>query len=297
VRTALQAGSLDDILQSEENLADQLDSLPFLCRFQYEKAAAFMASYLDPAVERFKQLASAPPASAREVEVVEAQLAWLVFLVGAIVKGRLSSSSAESQVRPQLRCPHCCRRRARRSPPRVPRLATRQQPSHCADEGSDARASATSRDPLSAALLPARPPPPPTPTPPQTHSLPALPCPPAPAQEAIDGDLSSRVFALLAAADEGYHRQRYEEPSRQRLDNAIINFFQAFRRVYIGEQARPPCTLHPAPCTLHPAPCTLHPAPCTLHPQAMPGQALQGLAPQGAELRPLASRLPPCTPA
>ncbi len=99
MRSALQAGSLDDILASEENLADQLDSLPFLCRFQYEKAAAFMASYLDPAVERFKALAASPPASAGELEVVEAQLAWLVFLVGAIIKGRLSSSSAESQVR------------------------------------------------------------------------------------------------------------------------------------------------------------------------------------------------------
>lgn len=104
MRTALQSGSLDDILQSEENLADQLDSLPFLCRFQYEKAAAFMAGFLDPAVERFKALATSPPASAGELEVVEAQLAWLVFLVGAIIKGRLSSSSAESQVRCQSLC-------------------------------------------------------------------------------------------------------------------------------------------------------------------------------------------------
>lgn len=30
---------------------------------------------------------------------VEGQLTWMVYIVGAIVKGRLSSSSAESQVR------------------------------------------------------------------------------------------------------------------------------------------------------------------------------------------------------
>ncbi len=63
-----------------------------------------------------------------------------------------------------------------------------------------------------------------------------LPCPPPPLQEAIDGDLSSRVFMLLSCCDEGFHARRYDEPSRQRLDSAIINFFQAFRRVYIGEQ-------------------------------------------------------------
>jgi hypothetical protein len=63
-------------------------------------------------------------------------------------------------------------------------------------------------------------------------------CAPAcvPPQEAIDGDLSSRVFMLLSCCDEGFHARRYEEPSRQRLDSAIINFFQGFRRVYIGEQ-------------------------------------------------------------
>lgn len=39
--------------------------------------------------------------------------------------------------------------------------------------------------------------------------------------------------------DEGYHCQRYGERSRQRLDMALINFFQCFRKVYIGEQVGP----------------------------------------------------------
>jgi len=55
-------------------------------------------------------------------------------------------------------------------------------------------------------------------------------------KENIDGDLASRVLGLLPVMDEGYHSQRYGERSKQRLDMAVINFFQCFRKVYIGEQ-------------------------------------------------------------
>ena len=60
--------------------------------------------------------------------------------------------------------------------------------------------------------------------------------PPSPVQENIDGDLASRVLGLLPIMDEGFHGQRYNERSKQRLDMAVINFFQCFRKVYIGEQ-------------------------------------------------------------
>ena len=33
-----------------------------------------------------------------------------------------------------------------------------------------------------------------------------------------------------------YHATRYNEVSRQRLDIALLTFFQGFRKVYIGEQ-------------------------------------------------------------
>lgn len=55
-------------------------------------------------------------------------------------------------------------------------------------------------------------------------------------QETIDGDLSARVFSLLKVTDSGAHARRYGEHSRQRLDTAILSFFQSFRKVYIGEQ-------------------------------------------------------------
>ena len=57
-----------------------------------------------------------------------------------------------------------------------------------------------------------------------------------PTQEPIDGDLASRVFSLLQVVDSGVHAQRVGQTSRQRLDIAILGFFQNFRKVYVGEQ-------------------------------------------------------------
>ena len=58
------------------------------------------------------------------------------------------------------------------------------------------------------------------------------PCP----QEPIDGDLAARVFGLLQVVDTGTHAARVGEHARQRLDVALLGFFQNFRKVYIGEQ-------------------------------------------------------------
>ena len=65
-------------------------------------------------------------------------------------------------------------------------------------------------------------------------------------QEALDGDLAARVFGLLQAADTGSHQRRYGERSRQRLDLAVLAFFQSFRKVYVGEQ-----TMHSSKVRLH----------------------------------------------
>ena len=58
----------------------------------------------------------------------------------------------------------------------------------------------------------------------------------AESQEALDGDLAARVFALASAADGARAGPRAGAPSRARLDLALLAFFQAFRKVYVGEQ-------------------------------------------------------------
>lgn len=56
-------------------------------------------------------------------------------------------------------------------------------------------------------------------------------------QEAIDAELSARVLRIINATDSGFHSQRYGELSKQRLDQAILTFFQHFRKSYVGDQA------------------------------------------------------------
>ncbi|KAK4797341.1 hypothetical protein SAY86_029667 [Trapa natans] len=56
-------------------------------------------------------------------------------------------------------------------------------------------------------------------------------------QEVLDAELSARVLQLVNVTDTGLHSQRYGEISKQRLDRAILVFFQNFRKSYIGDQA------------------------------------------------------------
>ncbi|XP_021714703.1 exportin-7-like isoform X2 [Chenopodium quinoa] len=56
-------------------------------------------------------------------------------------------------------------------------------------------------------------------------------------QEVIDAELSARVLQLVKIADSGSLSKRYSEISKQRLDRAILMFFQNFRKCYIGDQA------------------------------------------------------------
>lgn len=56
-------------------------------------------------------------------------------------------------------------------------------------------------------------------------------------QEVFDAELSARVLQLINVTDSGLHGQRYSEVSKQRLDRAILTFFQHFRKSYVGDQA------------------------------------------------------------
>ncbi|KAK7409753.1 hypothetical protein VNO78_00042 [Psophocarpus tetragonolobus] len=56
-------------------------------------------------------------------------------------------------------------------------------------------------------------------------------------QEVLDAELSARVLQLINVTDSGIHSQRYGEISKQRLDRAILTFFQHFRKSYVGDQA------------------------------------------------------------
>ncbi|KFM22754.1 Exportin-7 [Auxenochlorella protothecoides] len=106
VRTVVQDGLTDDPLDSEEQLQDQLDSLPYLFRFQYEKMAEALTCAADPLIAAYASRgaggavaggaasSSSPP---RDAAVLEGQLTWIVYMVGAVVRGRASASGADAQ--------------------------------------------------------------------------------------------------------------------------------------------------------------------------------------------------------
>lgn len=127
---------------------------------------------------------------ARRVQVVEGQITWFVHMIGAIIKGRLTTGSTESQ-------------------------------------------------------------------------------------EVMDGELAARVLSLLKAADSPFHLARYGDTSRQRLDIALLTFFQHFRKVRPASATlthacmTPPC--HPSSST--PTRCAL----CRGHTSRTgPGRQLHG---------------------
>ncbi|CAM6032695.1 unnamed protein product [Sphagnum compactum] len=154
VQMVLQNNITEDPLDNEEQLQDQLDSLPYLCRFQYEKTSNYIITLLEPILQAYTEAARLQTGvNNSQLQAMEGQLTWLVHIIGAIIRGRqTSSSSAESQ-------------------------------------------------------------------------------------EVIDGELAARVFQLIQVTDTGFHVQRYPQSSKQRLDLAILSFFQNFRRVYVGDQA------------------------------------------------------------
>lgn len=54
MQVVLQSG-LDDPLDKEEELQDQMENLPYLCRFQYEESCKYICGLLDPVVDAFSK--------------------------------------------------------------------------------------------------------------------------------------------------------------------------------------------------------------------------------------------------
>ncbi len=59
VRAVLGNGMAEDPLENEEQVADQMDSLPYMCRFQYEYAAELITAHMDPLVAAYSKVGTA----------------------------------------------------------------------------------------------------------------------------------------------------------------------------------------------------------------------------------------------
>lgn len=56
VRAVLANGIAEDPLESEEQLQEQMDSLPYMCRFQYEYAVELIVGRMDPIVAAYQKV-------------------------------------------------------------------------------------------------------------------------------------------------------------------------------------------------------------------------------------------------
>ncbi|KAL7575724.1 hypothetical protein ACA910_003058 [Epithemia clementina (nom. ined.)] len=99
-------GGLDDPLDDDGSLKEQLDRLPVICRFQYGPVANLILAKFDPLMTQYRDIvaaigsnstSAAPPDLQRRVAVVEGQLTWLTYIVGAVVGGHSWSSTHMSE--------------------------------------------------------------------------------------------------------------------------------------------------------------------------------------------------------
>ncbi|KAL3918381.1 MAG: hypothetical protein SGILL_004261 [Bacillariaceae sp.] len=95
-------GALEDPLDDDGSLREQMDRLPVIARFQYAPVAQMILSKFDPLLEQYKNMisqlgngatSSAPADAQQSMAIVEGQLTWLMYMVGAIVGGHSWSSA------------------------------------------------------------------------------------------------------------------------------------------------------------------------------------------------------------
>jgi len=95
-------GALENPLDDDGSLKEQMDRLPVICRFQYRPVAQMILDKFDPLLAQYRDLmgrmgsnptSSAPNDVQQTVAIIEGQLTWLTYIVGAIVGGHSWSSA------------------------------------------------------------------------------------------------------------------------------------------------------------------------------------------------------------
>ncbi len=56
MRVVLSNGQMEDPLENEEQLQEQMDSLPYMCRFQYDKSVELLTGRMDPIIAAYSKV-------------------------------------------------------------------------------------------------------------------------------------------------------------------------------------------------------------------------------------------------
>ena len=60
MRVVLSNGQMEDPLENEEQLQEQMDSLPYMCRFQYDQSVELLMGRMDPIIAAYSKVGSPP---------------------------------------------------------------------------------------------------------------------------------------------------------------------------------------------------------------------------------------------
>uniref|UniRef100_A0A4W5MNF4 Exportin 7 n=1 Tax=Hucho hucho TaxID=62062 RepID=A0A4W5MNF4_9TELE len=139
---------LEDPLDDTGLVQQQLDQLSTIGRCEYEKTCALLVQLFDQSAQTYQELLQSTNSSTIDITVQEGRLTWLVYIIGAVIGGRVSFASTDEQ-------------------------------------------------------------------------------------DAMDGELVCRVLQLMNLTD-----SRLAQAGNERLELAMLSFFEQFRKIYIGDQVQ-----------------------------------------------------------
>uniref|UniRef100_A0A8B9NAE5 Exportin 7 n=1 Tax=Accipiter nisus TaxID=211598 RepID=A0A8B9NAE5_9AVES len=88
---------LEDPLDDTGLVQQQLDQLSTIGRCEYEKTCALLVQLFDQSAQSYQELLQSATASPMDVAVQEGRLTWLVYIIGAVIGGRVSFASTDEQ--------------------------------------------------------------------------------------------------------------------------------------------------------------------------------------------------------
>ncbi|NXF27730.1 XPO7 protein, partial [Rhodinocichla rosea] len=88
---------LEDPLEDTGLVQQQLDQLSTIGRCEYEKTCALLVQLFDQAAQSYQELLQSASASPMDLAVQEGRLTWLVYIIGAVIGGRVSFASTDEQ--------------------------------------------------------------------------------------------------------------------------------------------------------------------------------------------------------
>uniref|UniRef100_A0AAR2KVF4 Importin N-terminal domain-containing protein n=1 Tax=Pygocentrus nattereri TaxID=42514 RepID=A0AAR2KVF4_PYGNA len=139
---------LEDPLDDAGLVQQQLDQLSTIGRCEYEKTCALLVQLFDQSAQSYQELLQSTNSSSMDIAVQEGRLTWLVYIIGAVIGGRVSFASTDEQ-------------------------------------------------------------------------------------DAMDGELVCRVLQLMNLTD-----SRLAQAGNEKLELAMLSFFEQFRKIYIGDQVQ-----------------------------------------------------------